>query len=214
MNTAPPFPASQPFPASHPALTLAERFRAIIAPLVLLVAAGFRTLGPLTVPLHARLARAARRLTRLLEALAAGRLPRRRTPGPARPGGPPPAPIPRCHAWLVVTLGHNAAASACQLQSLLHDPATTALLAAAPAAAIASAARTLRPLCRLLGIPLPPALQPPAPPPRPPTPKAPRPKPALLPPLLPLLPPPLPLLPQRRPRDLPFMRLLPTTRPA
>jgi hypothetical protein len=52
--------------------------------------------------------------------------------------------------------------TASQLRHLLADPEMTALIQAAP-----QAGRLLRPLCRNLGVELPPCLQPPPRPPRP-----------------------------------------------
>ena len=160
INT-PPVPLQACPDALHPADHLACRLSAILAALALLIAAQFRILGPVTVPLHARINRAARRLARLLVRLAAGRLPRPHVARPGRPGGPPSFQFSRRPAWLVEVLGYPAAGYASQLQALLHNPATQAALAAAPPSVCAAAARTLRPLCRLLGVTLPPTLQPP-----------------------------------------------------
>ena len=170
----------------------------IFTPLLQLIANRAPSLGVLTWPLHTRITRARNRLVRLLAALAAGRLPRLRAPGNARPGGTPPLNIPRRPLWLVATLGYQAAGYGSQLQHLLNDPATLATLAAAPPRTLAAAARTLRPLCRILGVTLPAILQPPPASLRRKPAKPPRLKPAPLPPLL-------PLYPQRRPRPLPFM---------
>ncbi len=83
--------------------------------------------------------------------------------------------------------------------------AILATLAAAPPRAVASCARTLRPLGHRLGVDLPAILQPP---PRPPAPAKPaRRKPALLPPLL-------PLYSQRKPTPMPFLTPLRKFRPA
>jgi len=85
-------------------------------------------------------------------------------------------------------------------------PQTLATRAAAPPRAVASCARTLRPLGHRLD--LPPILQPPPRPQRPPAPAKPaRQKTAPLPPLL-------PLYPQRKPRPMPFLTPLRKFRPA
>lgn len=155
----------------------ARRFDLVLSGLVLLVAARFRTLGSHTVPLWTHLRRAIGRMDRLMARLAAGRL------RPARPRLSPPAPLmprppvvsrtpglPKTRAWLVRELGYMAAGYGGQLEFLLNDPETAALLAAAP-----SAGRILRPLCRMLGVTLPDFLQLPPRPPRPRPPRAPRP---------------------------------------
>ena len=172
------------------ALNFVAHLTSILIPFLLHINARSPLLGAYFLPLHARIARAYRRLVILFTRLAAGKLPRAHTPRPGAKAGPPAIRFPSGPAWLVGILGYHAAGYASQLQHLLHDPAALAILAAAPPAALKAAGRTLRPLCRLLGVPLPPALQPVA---KPPTPRFPRPKPARLPPLL-------PLYPQRRPR--------------
>ncbi|MCC6717796.1 MAG: hypothetical protein IT555_07930 [Acetobacteraceae bacterium] len=173
MNT----PATTPT-QEHPAQSLAARLNAILTGLAGLLFLHLRV--PFIVTLCNRISRARQRLVTLLARLAAGRAPRRRTPRPGQKGGPPSAPIPRGRAWVFRALHddarHNVAAHAAQLEFLLHDPATAALLAAAPPTALNGLARTLRPLCHLLGVALPAALRPPAPPPASP-PRRPRPRP-------------------------------------
>ena len=193
-----------PVPASPPPPSLATRVASIFVGLLTLIANRAPALGALTWPLHTRITRVRNRFVRLLTLLAAGRVPRLRAPETSRNGGPPPARIPTRKLWLVATLGYQAAGYASQLQHLLDDPETLALLAAAPPHARASAARTLRPLARIIGVTLPAMLQPP---PRPKPIRPPRPKPAPLPPLL-------PLYPQRRPRPMPFMNFAKKPRPA
>ena len=156
----------------HPASELARKLDGIFVSIALMVAAQFRMLGPWTAPIWARLNRANRRLATLLGHLAADRLPRahaprapgsRRTPAAPDPLAPAPLPpLPRAQAWLVRMAGYHAAGFGSQLQTLLHDPATIAILAMVP-----SAGRTLRPFCRLLGVTLPDVLQLPPRPPRP-----------------------------------------------
>jgi hypothetical protein len=118
-----------------------------------------------------RVNRTRHRLERLLARVAAGWLPRPAAPrAPAEPRDPTVprrtrvcAPalgrLPRARAWLVRVAGYHAAGSGSQLEHLLTDPAMAEFLAAVP-----SAARMLRPLCRTLGI-SPPVLG--FPPPRP-----------------------------------------------
>ena len=179
----------------------------IFAPLLQLIANHLPLFGAITWPLHTRITRARNRLLRLLAALAAGRFPRLRAPRLGQKGGPPAPYLPRGKLWLIAKLGYRAAGYAAQFQHLLDQPETLAILAAAPPHARAAAARTLRPLARLLGIILPAILQPPPAPARPKPIKQPRPKPAPLPPLL-------PLYPQRRPRPMPFMNFTKKPRPA
>ncbi len=155
MNKHPTIP---PNPTQEAARAFAARLTIILAALAIVVAASFRILGRHTVPLWTRLHRAGARIARLMAGLPT-RKPRLR-PTHHRPGGPPAAPLPTAQAWLVRVLGHKAAVHAAQLEALLNAPETAALLAAAP-----SAARTLRPLCRLLGITPP---EPPIPKPAPP----------------------------------------------
>ena len=191
-NTAEP---NQPGPiAAHPATQLAARIAAIIASITGLVFRHSPHFGDLAIPLHNRIAGVARRITVLLARLAAGRLPRPHTPRPGRKGSLRPIRFSRRQAWLVHQMGHHAAAYSSQLQHLLHEPATAALLAQADPRSLAGIARTLRPLCRMLGIVLPPALQPPPAPRRIRPPRPPRPT-----------PPPLrsPLYPRRFARDMP-----------
>ena len=135
---------------------VAARLDVILGGLLLLIAAQFRRLGPLTLPLWTRISRARQRLARLLANLAAGTMPKPCAPRPGRPSHPKPAALPRGYAWVIAILGYHAAGRAAQISTLLSDPAMQAAIAAAP-----TAARTLRPLCRILGIDLPAYMQPP-----------------------------------------------------
>ena len=191
-------------PACIPsARDFSARLTAILACVTRLIFARTHIFAALGPPLHNRIAGAARRLATLLARLAAGTF--RHRPHAAKPGtkgGPPAIHLPQGRAWLVAKLGYHVAAYASHLDFLLRDPATQTLLATAPPAALKSLGRTLRPVARLLGVDLPPAL---LLSPRsragagggllPRQPKPPRPK----------LPPLLPLYPHARPRDLPFM---------
>ena len=197
-------------PASIPeARDFAARLTAILACVTGLIFARTHFFAALGAPLHNRIAGASRRLATLLARLAAGTFrPRPHSPKPGAKGGPPPIHLPQGRAWLVAKLGYHVAAYASHLDFLLRDPATQTLLATAPPEALKSLGRTLRPIARLLGVDLPPELQPPPKPPRPksvkpPTSQSGRPK----------LPPLLPLYPQARPRDLPFMNFAATPRP-
>ena len=184
---------------THP---LATGLTVILTSICALLSLRVAVLGQFYNPIWTRFSRARRRLANIVARIAAGRAPRlaaSRAPDlrPAGQRGGSPAPYLPCRpAWLVATLGYHVAGYGSQLQHLLHDPATLETLAAAHPADRAAVARILRPLCRLLGLNLPPILQAA---PRPPAPKRTRPakparpKPAPLPPLL-------PLYPQRRPR--------------
>ncbi len=111
---------------------------------------GDPAVGPLISLLWNRLSRLTRRFDALVARLDAGRPAatyRKRT-RPARAAPDPGAlRLPRERFWLIRLLPHQAAAYGSQLQALLADPQTAALLAAAP-----EAGRILRPLCRLLGV--------------------------------------------------------------
>ena len=152
-------PAENPSQRQADTLHFAGVLHLILGDLLTLIAARFVFLGALASPLGTRIARARRRLANLLAHLAAGRLPRPHTPHPGSKGGPRAHPISRSRGFLVHTLGYHAAGYASQLQHLLAAPQTQRLLADAPPGALAPLARTLRPLCRLLGVTLPPALQ-------------------------------------------------------
>ncbi len=120
-----------------------------------------RFAGPFVVLIWGRVRTAAAQIEATLARMQAGQL--RRFPN-RRPPSPPSAPrrrpasshLPRTFAWLVVLIPETAG-SAAQLQTLLAGPDNPALLEAAP-----QLRRHLRPLCRMLGITLPPA--PPLPP--------------------------------------------------
>ena len=122
--------------------------------------------GPLIILIWTRLRRITRRFTRLVARIQAGRPRRRTTPRPAPPAPPParpprprkPAPaqnLPQGFAWLLRLVPETTHGRS-QLYHLLADPEMQALIAASP-----EAGRILRPLCRMLGIRLPPVLLPP-----------------------------------------------------
>jgi hypothetical protein len=122
-----------------------------------------------------RLVRMVGRLDRLILRWQAGKLrpsragqPRKRPepqpPVPAHLGTPHPKP-PRSlrgHAWLI-GLAQGTAQASMLVEILIADAEACGLIAAAP-----QAGRIFRPLCRMLGIPVPPALRLPARLPRPP----------------------------------------------
>ena len=148
------------------------RFASLIAALYAAVAARLTRPGrpglegTLIILICTRLQRMAARFTRLAARVAAGQtvMPRPRpAAAPPRRQASPYQRLPRKKSWLL-QLVPAAAFGAPHLQILLDDPATQALLSAAP-----QLGRTLRPLCRALGLDLPPPLQRPKPAPaRPP----------------------------------------------
>ena len=111
----------------------------------------------LTIPIWTRLNRVARRFERLMARIAAGTFrpsrPRRtpRTPRPAGHADANPHPyahkLPSGNGWLRSALSYQGAGYAAQLDHLLTQPETAALLAQCP-----QAARILRPICQMLGI--------------------------------------------------------------
>ncbi len=147
-------------------------------------AAKDRVNGPMLLLVWSYLPRALLRFQRLYARWQAGTLPKPRPaqlcpaqlcPGrPARPRAPATAPrrprLTRRHGFVSRVIGYQACNLASGLRHLLARPDCAEFLAAAP-----QAARILRPLCRLLGATLPPAL---ALPPRPRRPRPPKPVPA------------------------------------
>ena len=110
-----------------------------------------RLAAPLALIILHRLALIRQAFYRIADRLALGKMSPRKSGGP-RPGRRPGTPnrLPSDPAWLI-KLVPEAAASACQLRSLLTDPEVLALLAAAPTAML----RPLRSLCRMLDVELP-----------------------------------------------------------
>jgi len=198
MSAAHPAPPAETAPPALPAVEIARALDVIFARLIDLLWTRARyalLLGPLAGLVATRLARTRLRLACALARIIAG------TPAqPPRPrattrrrGAAIPFPNRR-FAWLAAMLDHDVRNIASQFATLLHQPSVAETLAASP-----GATRTLRPLCRMLGIELPPPLRLPAP--APPQPKAtpPRPIPSLHPALRPAprpapRPPPLPPL--------------------
>ena len=121
--------------------------------------------APMLHLLCAYLLRTVERLTALHARWESGTLPRPR-PARARPARPHQAAnrprLPATPAWIVHAVGFRAANFASQLTHLLARPDLAEFLAAAP-----QAGRLLRPIARMLGTQLPPALTLPPRPPRP-----------------------------------------------
>jgi hypothetical protein len=148
-----------------PAPDLAQSFALVIAGLCRATASHIvvdRGAGPLLIRIFIRLHRLAARLTSLVSQVQAGKLP---PPGPGHSTGGASRRQPRLperSGWLL-RLVPGTAVYAGQVQTLLDDPQTAALLEAAP-----QAGRILRPLCRMLALPLPDYLRRPRPPSAPP----------------------------------------------
>ena len=114
-----------------------------------------------------RVSRIGQVMAGLLLAMQAGTLRNRRSPAPggtrkpAARSGIPTMRLPGQYGWLVKKLAWHVTGFGSQLQHLLADPEMQALLEVSP-----RAVRTLKPLCRMLMIPLPlpPVPTPPAPP--------------------------------------------------
>ncbi len=165
MNTQRTHPPADAMPLAR---EIARQVEIILGGLLAMMEIRTHLLGLFAAPLCRRINRIRERLVRLLINLAEGRLPRPHTPRPA-PAEPrtrkPVIPTPQAHLWIIRKLGWQASGFASQLNTLLHAPGMAATIAASP-----GATRTLRPLCRLLGIDLPAQLRPaprPTPPPRP-----------------------------------------------
>jgi hypothetical protein len=101
----------------------------------------------LIIPLWQHLTRAALRLDRLLVRLAAGPLPPPRPRAGNHSGARRKSAFPTTSAWLIRTLGAEAAIYAAQLEALLAAPEAADLLACT------AARRTLAPIRRMLGLP-------------------------------------------------------------
>ena len=154
-----------PAPLSLPdtAPEMARRFGEILAALAALVARRFLRdpqFASVIVPLWSWLGRAARRMARAVE-----RPPVVRTARVAKDRAEPqagarvrPVRLPSRHGWLVRALGWEAAGYGSQLAALLAEPGMQAVLAALP-----GTGRILRPLCRMLGMTVPPVVARPKP---------------------------------------------------
>ena len=167
-----PTPVRVSFPvmsaAAIPA-TPTERFAGIIDGLCRAVAARGggrdRLAGPLVILIWSRLRRIAAQIIALAARIEAGRhrcYPARRPPRrPAAPRRHVRPALPHGFAWLLPLVPWAAAGYGSQLRHLLAEPEFAALVDAAP-----QMRRLLRPLCRMLAVPLPrPRAAEPAPPP-------------------------------------------------
>jgi hypothetical protein len=148
-----------------PAPGLAQTFALVIAGLCRATASRIavdRFAGPLLVRIFIRLHRLSARLTSLVTQIQAGKLPQprpsRRTASRHYPRKPR---LPESRGWLLRVVPATAEYAG-QVQAMLDDPQTAALLEIAP-----QAGRILRPLCRMLAIPLPDHLRRPKPTPAP-----------------------------------------------
>ena len=138
---------------------VSARLVAILYAVTQLIFARTHVFAALAIPLHNRIVAASRRMATLLARLAEGKFHSRpHAPKPGTKGSAPPIYIPRRRAWLIEKLGYHMAAYTSHLEHLLRDPETQTLLATAPPEALKSLGRTLRPIARLLGVDLPPAL--------------------------------------------------------
>lgn len=133
----------------------ATQFAAGIPPLLALIARhglARRLRSALIVLVWSRVSRVAAEVAALSARLADGSLrrhPARRRPRPAPRRGHKAA-LPRRRGWLIALIPETAACGA-PLQALLAAPEMPRLLAAAP-----QLRRSLRPLCHMLAVPLPP----------------------------------------------------------
>jgi hypothetical protein len=120
---------------------------------IAVVAARERALTVLLVAVWGRIGRISTRLERLIALWRAGMLPAphaRRGRVPGTPARKPISALPTTPAWLLVAV-REAAPFGARLENLLSEAECEAFLAAAP-----QARRLLRPLCRMLGIGVPP----------------------------------------------------------
>jgi hypothetical protein len=144
--------------------TPAENFAILLTWLSQSVAAmmgGERLPLKLIALITGRLRRIKQRFAALAARIRDGRyVPRHRQKAAGRPL--PPDPLPKKFGWLL-PLVPDAVGYRGQFENLLRDPEMAALIAAAPA----PMAKTLRPLCRMLGLTPPPILAPPERKPRP-----------------------------------------------
>jgi hypothetical protein len=118
-----------------------------------------RLARPLMSLILTRLIAIGHRFRRFAERIAAGRpfpRPRGAIAKPATPRKYTPDPLPRRNDWLAAFLPELAAHRG-NLSAILQTPDMAALIAAAPA----QMGRTLRPLCRMLGLAPPPSIAPP-----------------------------------------------------
>ena len=158
---------NRPAPCAAAANLLANAATLILQAFAAFVFARFHILGtPTGKALHARIARATRRLQHLLALAAQGREPRQYTPRPNRAPTTkrPKSLLPRRRGWGAAMFGHHGNAYGSQLNHLLQQPETIALLRAAPARTRIAAARAVRPILHMFAWDLPDVLQRPGPP--------------------------------------------------
>ena len=171
MNTPTNPNPDHPLPPELPVRQFARLLEAILIPLRMLVFSRMHLIGPGAAAFLTRFDRVRRRLTRLFDRIAAGKpapKPRAPLPGPRKPSAAPYIKLPAKKCWLLDVLVNKAGLYTHSCEILLETPESQQLLAANPAIM-----RSLRPILRLLGVQLPPALQPP--------PRKPRPKPVRIP---------------------------------
>ena len=150
--------SSEPFGLPDTAPELARRFAVIMAGLGALIARRFlkmRHLSGLTVRLWGYLNRAVRRFHRALTQKAGKVRAARVRAERADVARVRRVALPSRRGWIVRELGWEAAAYMAQLEALLGEVESRAALAGAP-----SAARIVRPICRMLGVVIPPVVAP------------------------------------------------------
>ena len=145
--------SATPFGLPDTAPELARRFAVIMGGLATLIARRFLKMPHLsrfTVRLWNYLSRSVRRFHRALTATTKPQTKRARAARAARTdaGRLRPEPLPAGRGWIVRELGWEAAAYLGAMESLLAEVAARTTGAGLP-----QAARILRPVCRMLGIP-------------------------------------------------------------
>ena len=170
---------NRPAPCAAAANALAHAVTLILTAFAQFVFARFHIIGTEPgIALHRRVTRAYRRLQHILALAAQGREPRQYAPRPTRAPATkrPKSLLPRRRGWGAAMFGHHATAYGSQLNHLLQQPETIALLRAAPARTRIAAARAVRPILHMFAWDLPDVLQRPGPP-RPRRKRAPKPRP-------------------------------------
>ncbi len=145
--------SATPFGLPDTAPELARRFAVIIGGLAALIARRFLKMPQLsrfTVRLWNYLSRSVRRFHRALTATTRPQTKRGRAARAARSDAGPirPEALPAGRGWIVRELGWEAAAYLGAMEALLAEVAARTTGAGSP-----QAARILRPICRMLGIP-------------------------------------------------------------
>ena len=148
--------------ASPATSALAQAATLILTAFASFVFARFHIIGTEPgIALHRRITRAYKRLQLILALAALGKEPRQHTPRPTRAQTTqrPKSVLPRHRGWGGALLGHHAVAYGSQLNHLLTQPETIALLRAAPARTRIAAARAVRPILHMFAWDLPDVLQ-------------------------------------------------------